>query len=165
MSAQHRVSNSNFIVSDGTAGTQVNYTVSHTDTANAASHAAIEIVTGGASGGDPFVHFDVTGGTDWAIGCDNSDSDKFKISSNTTLGTNDRVTITSTGQVGIAQTAPVASALLELVSTTQGLLLPRMTGAERDAIGTPAAGLLVYNTTTNKVNVRVAAAWEAITSA
>jgi hypothetical protein len=163
--AQARVSKSNFVLSDGTAGTQVNYTVSHTDTANAASHAAVEIVTGGASGGDPFIHFDVTGGTDWAAGVDNSDSDKFKISSNATLGTNDRVTITSTGQVGIAQNAPVASALVEMVSTTQGLLLPRMTEAQRDLIATPAAGLLIYNTTSNKLDIRVAAAWEEITSA
>lgn len=66
--------------------------------------------------------------------------------------------------VGVAA-APVATALLELESTTQGLLIPRMTGAERDAIGTPATGLVIYNTTTNKLNFRAAAAWEAVTSA
>jgi hypothetical protein len=60
---------------------------------------------------------------------------------------------------------PNASASLEIVSTTQGLALPAMTGAQRDAIAAPKAGLLIYNTTTGKVNVRVAAAWEAITSA
>ncbi len=58
-----------------------------------------------------------------------------------------------------------ASALLELESTTQGLLPPRMTEAQRDAISSPAAGLLIYNTTTHKLNLRVAAAWEVITSA
>jgi hypothetical protein len=58
-----------------------------------------------------------------------------------------------------------ASALVTLASTTQGLLLPRMTGAERDAIAAPATGLLIYNTTTNKLNFRAAAAWEAVTSA
>jgi uncharacterized protein (TIGR02145 family) len=40
-----------------------------------------------------------------------------------------------------------ASALLELQSTSAGLLLPRMTTAERSAIVDPAAGLMVFNTT------------------
>lgn len=164
--AQHRVSPSQFIISNGTAGTGINYTISHTDNTNAASHASIEMLTGGGSGGDPVIHLDITGGTDWCIGVDNSDSDKFKISqSATTVGTNDFVTVTSTGQVGIGQASPDASAKFELVSTTQGLLLPRMTTAQRDAIGSPAAGLLIYNTTTNKLNFRAAAAWEAVTSA
>jgi hypothetical protein len=60
--------------------------------------------------------------------------------------------------------APNASALVELRSTTKGLLLPRMTTTERDAIGSPAAGLLIYNTTTGKLNVYTTA-WEAVTSA
>lgn len=57
------------------------------------------------------------------------------------------------------------SAILSLKSTSLGLLLPRMTTVQRDAISSPAAGLLIYNTTTNKLNVRAAAAWEAVTSA
>lgn len=39
-----------------------------------------------------------------------------------------------------------ASAMLEIASTTKGLLIPRMTATERTAIGTPAEGLLVYQT-------------------
>lgn len=61
--------------------------------------------------------------------------------------------------------APVATALLEMTSTTRGLLPPRMTGAQRDAIASPATGLVVYNTTTNKLNVYTGAAWQAVTSA
>jgi hypothetical protein len=56
-------------------------------------------------------------------------------------------------------------AILTVTSTTQGLLFPRMTETQRDAISAPAAGLVIYNTTTNKLNLRVAAAWEVITSA
>ncbi|MEO6304833.1 MAG: hypothetical protein ABIP51_16855 [Bacteroidia bacterium] len=44
--------------------------------------------------------------------------------------------------------APVASAMLDISSTTTGLLMPRMTTAQRTAIGTPATGLEVYDTTT-----------------
>lgn len=61
--------------------------------------------------------------------------------------------------------APAASAALTVTSSTGGLLFPRMTEVERDAIAAPAAGLVVYNTTTNKLNMRAAAAWEVITSA
>jgi hypothetical protein len=48
-------------------------------------------------------------------------------------------------------TAPVASAMLELVSTTKGLLSTRMTTIQKNAIVSPAAGLVVYDTTTNKL--------------
>ncbi len=71
---------------------------------------------------------------------------------------------TLTGNVGIGG-APATSAALTVTSTTQGLLLPRMTGTQRDAIATPAAGLLVYNTTSNKLNFYNGSAWEAVTSA
>lgn len=72
-------------------------------------------------------------------------------------------------QVGIGikfgSVAPTiaASAILDVQSTTQGFLAPRMTSTQRDAISTPAAGLLIYNTTTNKLNV-FTTAWEAVTS-
>ncbi len=39
-----------------------------------------------------------------------------------------------------------------------------MTAAEIAAYPSPVAGMIVYNSTTNKLNVRAAAAWEAITS-
>ena len=50
------------------------------------------------------------------------------------------------GQVGINTTTPDPSAALDITSTTGGLLLPRMTNAERQAISNPAEGLMVYVT-------------------
>ena len=47
-------------------------------------------------------------------------------------------------QVGVGTTTPDASAQLDITSTTLGFLPPRMTQAQRQAIDTPAAGLLVY---------------------
>ncbi len=44
---------------------------------------------------------------------------------------------------------PNASAMLDISSTTSGLLIPRMTTAQRTAIAAPATGLTVYDTTTN----------------
>lgn len=45
--------------------------------------------------------------------------------------------------------APNASAKLEIASTTQGLLIPRMTTTQRNAISNPAHSLSIFNTTTN----------------
>jgi len=53
---------------------------------------------------------------------------------------------TTFAQVGIGTSTPNASAALDITSTTSGLLPPRMTEAQRNAISTPAAGLIVYCT-------------------
>ena len=51
--------------------------------------------------------------------------------------------------IGVGTTTPNASAKLEVNSTVQGFLPPRMTTVQRDAILSPAAGLTIYNTTVN----------------
>ncbi|WP_411766857.1 hypothetical protein [Winogradskyella sp. A3E31] len=48
-------------------------------------------------------------------------------------------------QVGIGTTTPDNSAILDISSSTQGLLTPRMTTIERLAVSNPANGLLVYD--------------------
>ncbi len=55
--------------------------------------------------------------------------------------------MTIQAQVGIGTTTPNVSSILDITSTTQGLLAPRMTTVERVAITTPANSLLVYDTT------------------
>lgn len=50
------------------------------------------------------------------------------------------------GSAGIGTNAPASSSLLEVKSTTKGVLIPRMTKTQRDAIATPATGLLIYQT-------------------
>ena len=56
------------------------------------------------------------------------------------------VGFTMSAQVGIGTTTPDASAALDITSTTEGLLMPRMTEAQRIAISTAATGLMVYQT-------------------
>jgi hypothetical protein len=58
----------------------------------------------------------------------------------------------------------IASARLAVNSTTQGFLPPRMTTTQKNAIASPVAGLVVYDTTLNKLCVRTASSWETITS-
>jgi hypothetical protein len=72
-------------------------------------------------------------------------------------------TPTTNGAISIGVTAPAASAVLDVTSTTKGFLPPRMTLAQRNAITTPAAGLVVYDTTLNKLCLYTTT-WETITS-
>ena len=49
-------------------------------------------------------------------------------------------------QIGIGTVTPNVSSQLDIASTTKGMLTPRMTTVQRNAIVTPADGLLVYDT-------------------
>ncbi|HYV94110.1 MAG TPA: tail fiber domain-containing protein [Chitinophagales bacterium] len=55
-------------------------------------------------------------------------------------------TFPSSGAAGIGTTSPNASSLLDVTSTAKGVLVPRMTKTQRDAIASPATGLLIYQT-------------------
>lgn len=54
---------------------------------------------------------------------------------------------TTNAQVGIGTTTPDDSSMLDISSTSKGFLTPRMTTAQKNAIVTPADGLIVYDTT------------------
>jgi hypothetical protein len=63
--------------------------------------------------------------------------------SNTVSGTNNNIA----ASISVNTTAPNASAIFDIVSTTKGLGLPSMTTTQQNAIATPRAGLAVYNST------------------
>ena len=83
------------------------------------------------------------------------------------FGTKSAVRMTIRGDNGntvVGSTTSQACGIFEIVSTTQGFLPPRMTTVQRDAVASPVAGLMVYNTTTNKLNFYNGSAWEQVTS-
>lgn len=75
----------------------------------------------------------------------------------------ERMRIDSSGNVGIGATAN-ASALLDVQSTTKGVRMPNMTTTQKNAITSPAAGLMVFDTTLSKLCVYSGAAWQTVTS-
>lgn len=103
-----------------------------------------------ASGGDTNIGIDMlpkgTGvfNVDGAMVINESGADRdVRIEGDT--NTNLLFTDASNDNVGIGTNTPTAGALLHLVSTTKASIpAPSMTAAQRDAIGSPAAGMLVY---------------------
>ena len=73
------------------------------------------------------------------------------------------LTLDSSGNVGIGATAN-ASAILDAQSTTKGVRMPNMTTTQKNAISSPAAGLMVFDTTLAKLSVYSGTAWQTITS-
>lgn len=61
--------------------------------------------------------------------------------------------------VGIGTNTPNTSALLDVTATNRGVLVPRVTNAQMNAIASPANGLLVYNTDSSCFAYRHTAAW------
>jgi hypothetical protein len=82
--------------------------VKHTGTA-ASNHAKLALESNTTTGGDPYITMVVSGGSTFAVGVDNSDSDTFKISQESTLGTNDRLKITTAGVTTVTNTTEATS--------------------------------------------------------
>jgi hypothetical protein len=71
--------------------------------------------------------------------------------------TSDAVFINSVGGLSIDATG--SNGGLKVSSTEYGILFPRMTSTQRDNIDTIVNGIVLYNTTTDKLQVRAAGAW------
>ncbi len=74
------------------------------------------------------------------------------------------VVVTANGSTGIGTSNPASAAKLDISSTTQGFLPPRMTTAQRNAIATPVEGLVIYNTNEKALNTYDGSAWNSMVS-
>ena len=143
----------------GTASININGTVG----ATTATTGAFTTITGSTSLTTP-LHSGGTAAASTLIlqstsGAGTTDFIAFRTASQT-----ERMRIDSSGNVGIGTAAPNASAILDVQSTTKGFRLPNMTTVEKNAVATPAAGLMVFDTTLAKACVYSGTAWETITS-
>jgi len=75
-----------------------------------------------------------------------------------TTGGTERMRIGSTGNVGIGG-SPDANAILDIQSTTKAFMPPRMTTAQKNAIASPAAGMVVYDTDLKAISYYNGTAW------
>ena len=91
--------------------------------------------------GDPQINFQLSNSSKFTIGVDNSDSDKFKISGSSSLGSGDRIIVDSSGNVGISATIP--SQKLHVLGNA------RVTGAYYDSNNSPGTlGQVLSSTVT-----------------
>ena len=67
--------------------------------------------------------------------------------------------ITTSGSLGVGTASPAANSELDITSTSKGLLLPRLTSTQRDAINSPPSGLMIYNITTSTFQCYANGSW------
>lgn len=111
--------------------------------AGASSNAKLYLEVNSGTAGDPYIMFEIASVLDWVIGVDNSDSDKFKISQAGAPGTNDFLSIDTTGAVVLGSATPATG-----YASLGDLTLPSARGVrakntdkallEFDGTGTPA---------------------------
>jgi hypothetical protein len=129
-----------------------------------------QIIRAPSSAGTNIVGPDLKLGGGRGTGTAGGGSIIFQTAGTTTSGgglnvLNERARIDQLGNLNIGTSTTVSSAKLQVVSTTQGFLPPVMTTAQKNAIVSPATGLVVFDSTLGKLCVCVAGTWQTIQSA
>lgn len=117
----------NVVASKSSAGADVTAQVTNSDNTNAASRAGVEIAVGGASGGDPYLSFQVSGvaASTMTMGLDNSASDLFVISNSAAIGTSNALTLSQAGALNATTSITAGTSLtatLGNITATNGNL-------------------------------------------
>ena len=79
-------------------------------------------------------------------------------------GAGDALYVDTSGNLIMGGTSPDNASIMQLDSTSQGFLPPRMTSVQKAAVTTPLAGLIIYDSNLGKLCVYTGAAWETVTS-
>ncbi len=169
-----------FTIHDATAGGTIVYLETQSKTTNSLGLFTANIGEGTVvsgtfaainwSSGSKFmqVEMDATGGTNYTdMGTQQMLSVPYALNAangNFTRAGND-ISNSNSGNVGIGTITPAASAQMEVSSNTKGFLPPRMTAAERDAISNPVAGLVVYCTNCDELQVFNGTIWKNMSGA
>jgi hypothetical protein len=129
-------------------GDPIWYHLYNLDNTNAASNAFMQIETGGATGGDPYINFLINGLGTYSVGIDNTDSDKFKITAtaNPSAGS-DLFTMTSAGVITLANDLDVTEGGTGVSTlTSHGILMGNAAG-DIQATAEPTDGQLLIGKT------------------
>jgi len=114
--------------SRGLVGGDVTIESTNTDNTNAASRGGVEVAVGGASAGDPYVNFLVSGAGQFTMGIDNSVSDNFVLAASADLGTSNIASWSSAGALTNAGAVTVTSGAItassgDIVATDGNVLI------------------------------------------
>ncbi|MEQ1572787.1 MAG: hypothetical protein ABL993_00940 [Vicinamibacterales bacterium] len=127
-------------------------------TTNGASHSLWQQFVGGANAGDVYANYRVSGVTDWSFGLDNSDSDAFKWSLSTVLGTNDIFRMSTTGAVAVVGSAGTlgygtgaGGTVTQITSKATSVTLNKACGTIVTHNAALAAGATVYFNVANSL--------------
>ncbi len=127
-------------------GSDVDIQTSNADNTNALSGAGFNAIVGGASAGDPYINFLVTGAGTYTMGIDNSVTDNFVISASNAIGTSNIASWTSAG--ALTNTADITAATGNIVASTGNIT---STLGSMSAATTVTAGTGITATTGNIV--------------
>lgn len=130
-------------ISKSNSGGPIHLVVQNTSN-TASSKAQMLFDVAGASADDPWIQFSINSIQVWSVGIDNSDFDRFKVSSGSTLGTNDAIVITTGLNVLVGTGAGVASTRLRVGADQT---VASASGAIWDGIDLIAATLTLTGTT------------------
>ena len=94
----------------------------------------------------------------------NTDLDSLDTLLDGVIGKSGAATLKHTNVAKLQTTAGGAEVLgrLTVTTTADGFLGPRLTTTQRDAISTPPAGLMIYNTTLNSYQVYNGTSWASV---
>jgi len=111
------------VASKSAAGANVTAQVTNSDNTSGTSNAGVEIAAGGASGGDPYLSFQISGvgASTMTMGLDNSSSDTFVISNSGSIGTSNALTLTQAGALTASTT--ITATLGDITATNGNLVL------------------------------------------